>query len=338
MILAFVGTPGSGKSYEAVKKILDNVAIGRTVFTNIDGLGESQCIEYQKIYLKMSDYDFHKKINYLNNEKMQHFWDFVTPGSLVVIDEAHTLFSNRDWSSESNKGFSIWATHHRHEGSDCILVSHSIEKIDKHVRSCVEWTYLYKKIEFFGSAVRNSYLWYAYFGDDLTVKSIKWGRRSYDKWIFNCYRSYFAAGVKELKITTSINVFKHPVFFIIPIVLVFSLYMIFFKSSIGKGNLFGVETDPKKIQSKISNQIKSDTTKPVVFEKRMDLKTAVNTSSHSELVRPVENEKDSCHVAVSVEYEDFIDQVIVCGASRENKRIKKVSFDAPALAGSHTSF
>jgi zona occludens toxin (predicted ATPase) len=330
MIIAFVGTPGSGKSYEAVKKILDNVALGRTVYSNIDGLGESHCIEYQKIYLKISDFNFHKKINYLNNEQMQHFWDFVTPGSLVVIDEAHTLFSNRDWSSEANRGFSIWATHHRHEGSDAILVSHSIEKIDKHVRSCIEWTYLYKKIEFMGAAVRNSYLWYAYFGDDMALKPVKWGRRSYDKFIFNTYRSYFAAGVKELKITTTVNIFRHPIFFILPVVLVFALYMIFFKSSIGTGNIFGVETDNKKfVENALKKSGKNDSKKvqPVIYERHEPLDTYDYKSQNP--INPILAKSsieniEQCRVSVSVDYGDYIDQVIQCGEEKQNKRIQKV--------------
>ena len=36
MIVGFVGTPGSGKSYDAVKKILFNLKKGRHVYTNID--------------------------------------------------------------------------------------------------------------------------------------------------------------------------------------------------------------------------------------------------------------------------------------------------------------
>ena len=36
-----------------------------------------------------------------------------------------------------------------------------------------------------------------------------------------------------------VNVLKHPVFFAIPIVLFFTLYMLFTKSSIGTGDLFG---------------------------------------------------------------------------------------------------
>lgn len=335
MILAFVGTPGSGKSYEAVKKLLDNVAIGRIVYTNIDGLGESHCIEYQKLYLKMSDYEFHGKINYLSNEQMLHFWDYVPAGCLVVLDEAHTLFSNRDWSSDSNKGFSNWATHHRHQGSDCILVTHSIEKIDKHVRSCIEWTFLFKKIEFLGSMVRNSYLWYAYFGDDMTVKCIKWGRRSYDKFIFNCYRSYFGKDVKELKIMPMANVFKHPVFFILPVVLLFSLYMLFFKSSFMKGNIFSVDTNKITAAGKIGEQInlksipvssksggvdRNEKLKSHSFKEYDNL--AVPLSSFESKKGDSSAEK-SCRVVASAEFDDYIMQTINCDGLRSTKRIEK---------------
>lgn len=39
MIIFFDGNSGSGKTYEAVKKIIDNLRRGRKVYTNIDGLG-----------------------------------------------------------------------------------------------------------------------------------------------------------------------------------------------------------------------------------------------------------------------------------------------------------
>ena len=55
MIIGFAGTPGSGKTYEAVKKITDNLQWGRVVYTNIDGMSDPECLEMIKSYCGLSD-------------------------------------------------------------------------------------------------------------------------------------------------------------------------------------------------------------------------------------------------------------------------------------------
>lgn len=245
MIICFMGTPGSGKTYESVKKILDNIRFGRKVYTNIDGFENSKCIEAQKAFLNLSDFDYEVSVHYLTKADVVHFWDIVPPGSLVVIDEAHKYFSNRDWKSEENKGFALWATDHRHLGCDCVLMTHDIEKLDKHVRSCIEWTYEFKKISFLGSFIKKSYLWYAYNSDDVTGKALKWGRRAYDSYIFGCYQSYMAQDIRELGIMTHANILKNPIFYSIPIVVCFAVYM-FFQSGFSKGQILGVPVNPVK--------------------------------------------------------------------------------------------
>jgi zona occludens toxin (predicted ATPase) len=262
MIICFMGTPGSGKTYEAVKKVLDNVRVNRVVYTNIDGFDNVKCREYQKAYLSCSDFDYETSVHYLSKADVVHFWDIVPSGSLVVIDEAHKYFGNRDWKSEENKGFSLWATDHRHLGCDCVLMTHDIEKIDKHVRSCVEWTYEFKKINFVGSLVRNSYLWYAYNSDDVTGKPLKWGRRTYDKYLFNCYQSYMAKDIKELKIMSHANILRHPLFYSIPLIIAFAIYM-FSRSGFAKGQILGVPVVPATSSAKVIASL------PVVTPKKL---------------------------------------------------------------------
>lgn len=54
-----------------------------------------------------------------------------------------------------------------------------------------------------------------------------------------------------------VNVLKHPVFFAIPIVLAFTLYMLFSKSSFATGDLFGTD----KVMKQYAQQ-KTMSTKP----------------------------------------------------------------------------
>ena len=236
MIIGFVGTPGSGKSYEAVKKIVDNLKLGRIVYSNIDGLQVQECREHIKNYSGLDDFTLDTRLFHLTDEQTRTFWEYVQPGSLVVLDEVHKLFSNRDWASEKNRIFTEWASTHRHEGFDVVLITQDIEKIDKHARSLIEWTYLFRKVNFFGGLIQKSYLCYAYAGDDHVGKPMTKNTRSYSADIFRCYHSYGNAAVKELGIMKHANILKHPVFYAIPLMICIFGYM-FSQSSFAQGKL-----------------------------------------------------------------------------------------------------
>jgi len=240
MIIGFVGTPGSGKSYEAVKKILDNIRLGRKIFTNIDGLDRPECREAIKAYCNLTDFQLETCLNHLSKAQAVEFWLHCEPGSMVVIDEVHKLFSNREWQSKTNKDFTEWASTHRHEGYDLVLVTQDIEKVDKHARSLIEWTYFFRKVNFFGSLVQQKYICYAYAGDDHNGQALSKNVRRYDPAIFPCYKSYSASDVKELGFMQHVNVLKHPVFYAIPVLLLV-LGFFYSRSSFATGDMLGAK-------------------------------------------------------------------------------------------------
>lgn len=84
----------------------------------------------------------------------------------AVLDEIHKWFSNRDWNDPKNKQFGYWASTHRHYGYEVVLITQNIERVDAAVRSLLEWNYVYRKVNFLGSAVQRFYLCYSYGGDD----------------------------------------------------------------------------------------------------------------------------------------------------------------------------
>lgn len=283
MIVFFVGTPGSGKSYEAVKKVADNLRAGRVVCTNIDGMDQPQAQEYLKNYTGLSDYQFKKQFrfltidskndidevrNFFKTEKVLHLvsefdpsndifediHDYVEtpicpPGSLIVIDEAHKFFNARDWQDKNNRELADWASTHRHLGYDLILITQDIGKVEKQVRSLTEWTYFFRKVNFFGSAIKNKYLCYSYSGDDHSGQPLSKNTRTYDPTVFPCYSSYTTADAKEVGFMTHSNILKHPVFYAIPVLLIAVMYMFFAKSSFATGDVFGVS----KVQKKFDN-------------------------------------------------------------------------------------
>ena len=239
MIIGFAGTPGSGKTYEAVKKILDNLQWGRVVYTNIDGIMDQECQEMIKCYCGLSDLALKKQLHRLEDWQVPEFWMHVEPKCLIVLDEVQKVFSSREWQTSKNNLFASWASTHRHNGFDLVLISQAVERVDSAVRALYEWTYVFRKVNFFGSAVQQKYICYSYGGDDTAGDPLKKSIRTYDPSVFRCYKSYVSKDVKELGIMQHVNVLKHPVFFAIPVVLVFTLYMLFAKSSLGTGDLFG---------------------------------------------------------------------------------------------------
>ena len=253
MIIGFTGTPGSGKTYEAVKKILDNLRMGRVVYTNIDGIFDPECLEMIKSYCGLSDLALTRLLRPIvsptDKDPIHDFWMHIEPGCLVVLDEIHKWFSNRDYREEKNIQFGYWASTHRHNGFDVVLITQNIDRVDIAVRSLLEWNYVFRKVNFLGSAVKRKYLCYAYGGDDTSGRPLSTSTRTYNPAVFRCYKSYVSKDIKEMAIMQHVNVFKHPVFFLIPIALCASLYM-FSKSSLATGDLFGADKVTAEFEAK----------------------------------------------------------------------------------------
>lgn len=253
MITAFTGTPGSGKTYDAVRKIVDNLRLGRVIYTNVEGMDAPECLEMIKMVAGLSDYGLAKHLRFLERSQVQEFWLHVSPGCLIVLDEVQNDFNAREWQSQKNVYFNTWASTHRHHGFDVILITQSIQRIDTAVRALVEWTYVYRKVNYFGSLVQKKYMCYAYGGEDVSGPPLaKPIRTTYDPAIFLCYKSYVAKDTKELGIMKHVNVLKHPVFLAIPLVFCLFLYLLF-SSGMIRGDLFGT----KKISAQYDKKSKS---------------------------------------------------------------------------------
>ncbi|MGD9947780.1 MAG: zonular occludens toxin domain-containing protein, partial [Desulfobulbus sp.] len=204
-----------------------------------DGMADQECLEMIKCYCGLSDLALMKQLHFLENDQLADFWMHVEPGCLVVLDEVQKVFSSREWQSAKNNQFASWASTHRHNGFDVVLISQSMERVDSAVRSLLEWTYVFRKVNFFGGAVKKKYMCYSFAGDDTGGAPLKKNVRTYESNVFRCYKSYVGQDVKELGIMQHVNVLKHPVFFAIPALILFLIYMVFFKSSIGTGDIFG---------------------------------------------------------------------------------------------------
>lgn len=235
MITCYQGTPGSGKSYDAVVKIINNLRLGRVVYSNIDGLDDEKCRHHIQLITGLDDYQMQIQLIYLSPVDAEKCFEVAKKGSLIVLDEAHKIINCRDWNSTVNRSFSDFASTHRHFGYDVLLLTQDIEKLDKAVRSLVEWVYHYRKTNFLGSLFTSTYTCHVLSGDG-HGKPIKSFKRIYDKKYFQCYKSYVSQDTKELGIQKAVNILHHPIFYAIPVLLGVFIYM-FAKSGFAKGEI-----------------------------------------------------------------------------------------------------
>lgn len=150
MIYLFTGTPGSGKSLDMARCILNDVKFNRPVICNFP-------INLPK-RLKRKE----KLFNYWNNDELtparlvtfsndyfknHHFHE----GSVCLyIDECQLLFNARTWNAKGRSDWNAFFTNHRHFGFDIVLVCQFDRMIDRQIRSLVETEVIHRKLNQIG--------------------------------------------------------------------------------------------------------------------------------------------------------------------------------------------
>lgn len=342
MIMFYCGLPGSGKSYEAVRLIIDNLRLGRVVCTNIDGMDNETNQEYIKNLANLSEYDFRRNFVFLTKADVLQFWKTkkevvendidgklirferespVCPlGSMIVIDEAHLHFNSRDFQNKENRSLADWASTHRHHGYDVVFITQNIDKVEKQVRTLTQWTYLFRKVDFLGAAVKKKYMRYAYSGDDHSGPPLSKNVRTYEAKYFPCYQSHASSDVKELGIMKHVNILKHPIFFAIPVVLCFCIYM-FSKSSFASGDLFGTKKRLADAGAKIERQrAASSVPAPIAAPPLQAVQRPVSSASFAPSMpafRPVSSSAVPVQSMAQAPDARRVVGVISCGSSRK---------------------
>lgn len=265
MILCYAGTPGSCKTLEAVKRMVENIHLcakaeklyysdpvkhkkylelsRRKIYTNIRGLDQATCLEQiaalTGVPLHSMDpqtMGISERVNFLNSDQILRYWEHAEVNGIIFIDEVHKIISNREWQTEKNKDFNEAASTHRQDGFDIILITQDVKKVDSHTRGLIEFTYFYRKNNFFGSLIQTKYFCYTYTGDNHEGTPLSRKQCTMDKRLYGCYQSYTHSVVKEISFQTPVNILKHPVFILIPIMMCFTIYQ-FCKSDWAHGHL-----------------------------------------------------------------------------------------------------
>lgn len=146
-IWLFTGTPGSGKSYHAVLDVMTRLkkrgkknALKQSVMTNF--FVDTQHPGYKLLLPDEITPDF------FYDYALQNHTVGMEGQTLVILDEAGTIFNSRDWGSNSNKRME-WIkffSMHRHYGYNFILIAQMDRMIDRQIRGLIEYEVSHNKI------------------------------------------------------------------------------------------------------------------------------------------------------------------------------------------------
>lgn len=186
MINGLVGSPGSGKSYEAVVyHVLPALRDGRKVKTNLPlNIQEFEarvpgCSRLVHILEPMpgNTRRFSQLSDYL--DEWRH--DETNQGPLIVIDEAHNIFRGKV-SPELLEYYAL----HRHHGVDILLITQTWRQVHAEIRDMVQICYRVRKATALGSS--KTYIRKVQDGvrGEVTNQDI----RKYDKANYPLYKSH----------------------------------------------------------------------------------------------------------------------------------------------------
>ncbi|AJY29779.1 zonular occludens toxin family protein [Burkholderia thailandensis 34] len=224
-INAYCGVMGSGKSYEVVSgPLLDAVAAGRRVVTNIDGISEERVHEFllerrngvhgrlgSIVHVRTTDIfgDGFFPTEEEGHEGAVVTPGFVQPGDFLVIDEAWKLWAvGAKIASEHMNFFRM----HRHFVSaetgvscDVALMIQNIADLHRSVRGVLELSFVMVKLKSLG--LSKKYRVEMYEGGKQTSKTrIGTFVRTYKAEIFPLYNSYVGGSGAEATIDKRQNV------------------------------------------------------------------------------------------------------------------------------------
>lgn len=226
-INAYVGVPGSGKTYEVVSSvILPAFLNGRRIVTNIEGISQDNFLDYVDEQNKSKkekdriDYSSLGTIIKVNDEDVlkPNFFPYKASleetiaknGDLICLDEIWRIFDDNKKILEEHKSF---IAEHRHfvnergNTSDLVVINQSISNIPKFIKDRLENTYKMTKLLAIG--MRNRYRIDVYSGSRLyktnLIQSIQ---AKYNPKVFKLYKSYDNDNAKEQSIDNRNNIFK----------------------------------------------------------------------------------------------------------------------------------
>lgn len=147
MIYLFSGTPGSGKSYDAMRTIYRHLKRGKPVIANFEVMIDESlarrftCLENSRITF---DYLADFACDYWDGRK------FAEDEILLVCDEAQLLWNSRTWAENDRLEMLKFMSQHRKFGYKIVLIAQSDVMIDKQFRELIEVEVNHRKVRNYG--------------------------------------------------------------------------------------------------------------------------------------------------------------------------------------------
>ena len=142
MITFYSGTPGSGKSLDAVREIIFWLKTGRPVIGNMY-LNEDVIKKYKGNYYFVDTYAMNPRDFLAFSRK--NLKKGKEGQCLIVIDECHRIFHSRFSNDKSRFAWLDFFDIHRQLGFDCCLVAQWDKQIDKQIRALFEYEVRHRK-------------------------------------------------------------------------------------------------------------------------------------------------------------------------------------------------
>ncbi|TYG33307.1 hypothetical protein FW755_12445 [Lonepinella koalarum] len=243
-ISAYVGVPGSGKSYEVVKSvILPAIKSGRRVVSNIYGLNQDKIYQYLLKKDKKLNKDDLGEVVYVDNEQCldptflpstEEKETFCKAGDLIIIDEVWRIWGSDKDIPKNHRSFIAEHRHFAHSETgvtcDLVVINQNVTQIPRFIKDRIETTYRMQKHVALG--LRNRYRVDVFQGVKLFKSNrMNFYQEKYDKEIFELYQSYENSNAKESVTDNRQSIFsstKTLIYIVItPIVILISAYYVY---------------------------------------------------------------------------------------------------------------
>lgn len=233
-ISAYVGSLGSGKSYEVVSGVIvPACASGRRVVTNIYGISEELVHKYCIKNLKKSA-DELGMIIYVKNDQImeENFFPykdskpedtFCQHGDLIIVDECWRIWESDKSINEKHRSF---IAEHRHFNEnekgiccDLVVINQEVSGLPRFIKARLDTTFKMQKHIALG--LKNRYRVDVFTG----AKTFKNNRvtsyqKKYQPDIFPLYKSYEGGGGTELTVDNRASILGKKWIILLPFILI----------------------------------------------------------------------------------------------------------------------
>ena len=150
MIYLYSGTPGSGKSLNSIRDIVNKLKSGGNVIANFP-IKTNLIKSYKNKPLGKFIFKENKDltVKFLTEFALKNHVKGKEGQTLIVIDEAQAMFNPRDFRDINRKDYNHFFSLHRHLGYNVILVTQNDRLLDKQIRCLLEYEIKHRKINNF---------------------------------------------------------------------------------------------------------------------------------------------------------------------------------------------